>query len=189
VALRIQTKNLRRLSIFQECYRSSPNCIVSLYALADDFVLTMNGPSHFGSSLLRDSVRVVRTSTRSPSLNSLGTTAWSRQAFVWAWYLLRAYRAKTRSPSMRSLEVGSSTSGTTEALVHGDPCLISCGVMASDPYTRRKGVNPVARHSVVFSAQIASGSRWANLPFLSLRSSFLIAVKILSLARSTTPLD
>jgi hypothetical protein len=45
---------------------------------------------------------------------------------------------------MRSLEVGSSTSGTTEALVRGDPCLISCGVMASDPYSRRKGVNPVA---------------------------------------------
>jgi hypothetical protein len=39
---------------------------------------------------------------------------------------------KTRSPSMRSLEVGSSTSGTAKALVRGDPCLISCGVMASD---------------------------------------------------------
>jgi hypothetical protein len=84
MALRIQTKNLRRLSIFQECSRSSPDCVVNLYALGDDFVLTINGPSHFGSSLPRDSVRVVRTSTRSPSLNSLGTTAWSRQAFVWA---------------------------------------------------------------------------------------------------------
>jgi hypothetical protein len=121
MALRIQTKNLRRLSIFQECSRSSPDCVVSLYALGDDFVLTMNGASHFGSSLPRDSVRVVRTSTRSPSLNSLGTTAWSRQAFIWAWYLLRACRAKTRSSSMRSLEVGSSTSGTAEALVRGDP--------------------------------------------------------------------
>jgi hypothetical protein len=90
---------------------------------------------------------------------------------------------------MRSLEVGSSMSGTAEALVRGDPCLISCGVMASDPYSRRKGVNPVARHSVVFSAQTASGSRSAHLPFLSSRSIFLIAVKILSLARSTTPLD
>jgi hypothetical protein len=149
----------------------------------------INGPSHFGSSLPRDSVRVVRTSTRSPLLNSLGTTAWSRQAFVWAWYLLRACRAKTRSPSMRSLEVSSSTSGTAEALVRGDPCLISCGVMASDLYSRRKGVNPVARHSVVFSAQTASGSRSAHLPFLSSRSIFLITVKILSLARSTTPLD
>jgi hypothetical protein len=75
-------KNLQRLSIFQECSRSSPDGVVSLYALGDAFVLTMKGPSHFGSSLPRDSVRVVRTSTRSPSSNSLGTTAWSRQPFV-----------------------------------------------------------------------------------------------------------
>jgi hypothetical protein len=64
--------------MFQECSRSLLDCVVSLYVPGDDFVLTMNGPSHFGSSLPRDSVRVVRTSTRSPSLNSLGMTAWSR---------------------------------------------------------------------------------------------------------------
>jgi hypothetical protein len=62
-----------------------------------------------------------------------------------------------RSPLMRSLEVDSSTSGTAHALVQGDPCFISCGVMASNPYSRQKGVNPVARHSVMFSAQITSG--------------------------------
>jgi hypothetical protein len=90
---------------------------------------------------------------------------------------------------MRSLEVGSSTSGTAEALVRGDTCLISYGVMTSDLYSRRKGVNPVARHSVVFSTQTALGSRSAHLPFLSSRSIFLMAVKILPLARSTTPLD
>jgi hypothetical protein len=162
---------------------------VSLYALGDAFVLTMKGPSHFGSNLPRDSVRAVRTSTRSPSLNSLGMTVWSRHAFVWAWYLSRAYRAKTRSPSMRSFEVGSSTSGTADATVRGDPCFISCGVIASDPYRRRKGVNPVALHSVVFSTQTTSGNRSGHLPFLSSRSIFLAAVKILPLARSTTPLD
>jgi hypothetical protein len=54
-----------------------------------------------------------------------------------------------RSPSMRSLEVGSSTSGTASLFVQGDPCFNSCGVIASDPYIKRKGVNPVARHSVV----------------------------------------
>jgi hypothetical protein len=68
--------------MFQECSKSSPDDVASLYALGDAFDLTMNGPSHFGSSLPRDSVRVVRTSTRSPSLNSLGTTALSRQALV-----------------------------------------------------------------------------------------------------------
>jgi hypothetical protein len=64
--------------MFQECSKSSPESVASLYALGDAFVLTMNGPSHFGSSLSRDSVRVVGTSTRSPLLNSLGMTALSR---------------------------------------------------------------------------------------------------------------
>src|SRR5688572_15450249 len=90
---------------------------------------------------------------------------------------------------MRSFEVGSSTSGTAEVTVRGDPCFISCGVMASDSYRRRKGVNPVALHSVVFNAQTASGNKSAHLPFLSSRSIFLTAVKILPFARSTTLLD
>jgi hypothetical protein len=68
--------------MFQECSKSLPDDVASLYALGDAFDLTMNGPSHFGSSLPQDSVRVVRTSTRSPFLNSLGTTALSRQALV-----------------------------------------------------------------------------------------------------------
>jgi hypothetical protein len=59
---------------------------------------------------------------------------------------------------MRSLDVGSSTSGTADALVRGDPCFISYGVMAFDLDSRQKGVNPVARHSVMFSAQTTSGS-------------------------------
>jgi hypothetical protein len=50
-------------------------------------------------------------------------------------------------------------------------------------------VNPVALHSVVFSAQTASGNKSAHLPFFSSRSIFLIAVKILPFACSTTPLD
>jgi hypothetical protein len=90
---------------------------------------------------------------------------------------------------MRSLDVGSLTSGIADVFVQGDPCFISCGVMASDPCNRRKGVNPVAQHSVVFRAQTTSGSWSAHLPFLSLRILFLIAMKILPLACSTTPLD
>jgi hypothetical protein len=50
-------------------------------------------------------------------------------------------------------------------------------------------VNPVALHSVVISAQTASGNRLAHLPFLSSTSIFLTAVKILPLARSMTLLD
>jgi hypothetical protein len=73
--------------------------------------------------------------------------------------------------------------------VHGDSCFNSCGVIALDPYIRQKGVNPVALESVVFNAHMTSGSWSAHLPFLSSRSLFLIALKNLSLAHSTTPLD
>ena len=59
--------------------------------------------------------------------------------------------------------MGSSTSGTADGTVRGDPCFISYGVMASDPYRRRKGVNPVALHSVVFSAQTAQKFFWQNI--------------------------
>jgi hypothetical protein len=149
----------------------------------------MYDPSQFGPSLPRDSVLVVLTSTRSPSLNSLGTIVLSRHAFVWTSYLFRACRARSRSPLMRSLEVGSSTSRTTDSFVRGDPCFNSYGVIASDPYIWRKGVNPVAWHSVVFSAHMTLGNWSAHLPFLSSKSLFLMALKILSLARSTTPLD
>jgi hypothetical protein len=90
---------------------------------------------------------------------------------------------------MRSLEVGSSTSGTADWFVRGGPCFNSCGVIALDPYIRRKGVNPIARQSVVFSAHMTSGNWSAHLPFLSSRSLFLMALKILSLARLTTSLD
>jgi hypothetical protein len=61
--------------------------------------------------------------------------------------------------------------------------------MASDPYKRRKGVNSVAWHSVVFRAHTTLGIWLVHLPFLLSRSLFLMAVKILPLARSTTSLD
>jgi hypothetical protein len=74
-------------------------------------------------------------------------------------------------------------------LAHGDPCFSSCGVIASDPYIKRKGVNPVALDFVVFSAYVTSASWSAHLPFLSSSSLFLMAHKILPLARSTILLD
>jgi hypothetical protein len=127
--------------------------------------------------------------TRSPSSNSLGMTVLSRHAFVYTWYLFIASRARTRSPSIRSLEVDSSTSGVALELARGDPCFSSCGVITSDPYTNQKGVNPVALDSIVFSAHMTLGSWSAHLPFLSSSSLFLMALKILTLTRSTTSLD
>jgi hypothetical protein len=153
------------------------------------FLLDHNGTSHLGSSLPRDSVLVVLMRTRSPSSNSLGMTVLPCHAFVCAWYLFNASRARTQSPSIRSLVVDSSTSGVVVAFAHGDPCFSSCGVIASDLYIKQKGVNPVALDSVVFNAHMTLGSWSAHLPFLSSRSLFFMALKILLLARCTTPLD
>jgi hypothetical protein len=147
------------------------------------------GPSHLGSSLPQDSILMVLVSTRSPSLNSLGMMVLSCHALVCACYLFSASKARTRSLSIRPLEVGSSTSGVVVGLVRGDSCFSSCDIIASDPYIKRKGVNPVALDSVVFSAHMTSGSWSTHLPFLSSSSLFLIALKILLLERSTTPLD
>jgi hypothetical protein len=52
--------------------------------------------------------------------------------------------------------------------------------MASDPYISLKGVNPVDRNSVVLSAQMASSSCSANLPFLSSKSLFFMALNFFS---------
>jgi hypothetical protein len=127
--------------------------------------------------------------TRSPSSNCLGMPILLCHAFDYACYLFSASRARTRSPSIRSLEVDSSTSGVAMELACGDLCFSSCGVIASDPYIKREGVNPIALDSIVFSAHMTSGSWSAHLPFLSSSSLLLMALNILPLARSTTPLD
>jgi hypothetical protein len=138
--------------------------------------LTMNGPSHLGSSLSRDSVLVVLMRTRSPYSNSLEMIVLSRHAFVCAWYLFNASRARTRSPSIRSLVVDSSTSRVV-VFARGDLCFSSCGVIASDLYIKRKGVNLVALDSVVFSTHITSGSWSAHFPILSSWSLFFFLLK------------
>jgi hypothetical protein len=127
-------------------------------AIWDVFFLMMKVPSHFGSSLPRNSVLLVLIRMRSRSSNSLRLILLSRHAFVCTWYLFNVSTERTRSPSRRYLVFDSSTSGVVVAFVRGDPCFISCGVMASDPYIKRKGVNQVALDSIVFSAQMTLGS-------------------------------
>jgi hypothetical protein len=137
----------------------------------------MNGPSHLGSSLPRDSVLVVLMRTRSPYSNSLEMIVLSCLAFVCAWYLFNASRARTRSPSIRSLVVDSSTSRVVMAFSRGGLCFSSCGVIASDLYIKRKGVNLVAMDSVVFSTHMTSGSWSAHFPILSSWSLFFFLLK------------
>jgi hypothetical protein len=73
--------------------------------------------------------------------------------------------------------------------LRGEPCLSSCGIIASAPYMSLNGVKPVPWDSIVFSPQSTSSNWSAHLPFLSLSSLFLMAVKIFPFVRSTTPLD
>jgi hypothetical protein len=79
-------------------------------------------------------------------------------------------------------------SGMALGFVRGKPCLSSCRVMASDLYISLNGVNLVARDSGVLSAQMTSGNCSAHLPFLSTKSLFFMALKILPLACSATQL-
>jgi hypothetical protein len=51
-----ETKKFQRLSMFQECSKSSLEGVTSMYALGEAFDLTTNGPSHFGSILPCDFV-------------------------------------------------------------------------------------------------------------------------------------
>jgi hypothetical protein len=80
-------------------------------------------------------------------------------------------------------------SGMALGFVWSKSCLSYCGVMTFDPYISLNVVNPVACDSIVLSAQMTSGNCLAHLPFLSSKSLFFIALEILPLARSTTPLD
>jgi hypothetical protein len=48
--------------------------------------------------------------------------------------------------------------------------------MASDPYISLKGVNLVARDSVVLNAQMTLGGCSTHLPFLSYRTLFFMAL-------------
>jgi hypothetical protein len=159
--------------MFLECLRSAPIWLASMYAFGHVLFLTMKGPSHFVWSLHLDSILPVLMRTRSPPpSNSLGLMALSLQAFIATWYWLNASRALTLSPSRRSFAISSSMFGVAMGFVQGEPCLSSCGVIASVPYINLNGVNPVAQDSVVFSAHTASGNCSAHLPFLSSHSLF-----------------
>jgi hypothetical protein len=67
-------------------------------------------------------------------------------------------------------------------LARGDPCFSSCNVVASDPYIKQKGVNPVALDFIVFSAHMTSGSWSAHLPSLSSSSLFLDGTENLAIS-------
>jgi hypothetical protein len=67
--------------------------------------------------------------------------------------------------------------------------LISSGVIASVPKSKRKGVKLVALDTVVLWDQITLGISSTHLPFFWSNNHFLIPRNISPFALSTAPLD
>jgi hypothetical protein len=135
------------------------------------FLLDDEGPFPFWLEFALGFCFVGSDEDEVPFVNSSGLILLSCHAFVCAWYLFNVSRVKTRSPSRRSLVVNLSISGVAVAFVRGDPCFSSCGVMSSDLYINRKGVNPVALYSIVVSAQRLQEVARPTCPFCHLEVS------------------
>jgi hypothetical protein len=67
--------------------------------------------------------------------------------------------------------------------------LISSGVIASVPKSKRKGVKPVALETVVLWDEITLGNSSTHLPFFWSNKYFLIPENISPFSLSTAPLD
>lgn len=108
--------------------------------------------------------------------------------FVSWWYLSRVAAAcnlvffVTSSSTYRCIGVAAAIS------VRNDPSLSSSGVIASSPYNKRKGVNPVVLVRKMLWIQTELTSSWAHFPFAESKSAFDIAAKMRPFALSIAPL-
>lgn len=172
--------------MFQECSSSTHVQLFSLYELGNVFLVLMQGPSQFGSSLPFPSILVVQTRTMSP-LKSLGMMDLSLQAFVVDWYLFSILRTSTQNAFRRTIIASSSTSRATSRFVHGEPCLSSYMVISLAPYISLKVINPITWDFIVLSPLEDFEQLIVTFSLLSSSKCFLIAVNTLPFARSTTP--
>src|SRR6185503_15672571 len=123
--------------------------------------------------------------TQSPSAISLLATFLFRHFLVSSWYASKFSEACKMSSFVRSASIEGSMLFRTLALL----CLSSSGLIASTSYNNLNGVNFVALHSVVLWDQMTFGSSSTHFPFFRSNKHFLMALKIMPLALSTTPLD
>jgi len=153
----------------------------------------MKGPSHHDLSLCRPVSSWILWRTISPMLKDL---VW----MLWSWYHRMFWRYRVdRSKALHLISSSesssiwrlSSPSVVSYISSRGDFHMMSAGSIASEPYTRKKGVCPVALLGWVRSPQIIIGSSASHMPlFLLVESKILFfSPSIISpLMRSTWPL-
>jgi len=153
----------------------------------------MKGPSHRELSLCRLVSSWILQRTMSPTLKDL----------VWmlrSWYLRMFWRYRVDRSNALHLNSSSESSSSwwlpsasTESYIsrRGDFHVMSANSIASEPYTRKKGVWPVALLGWVRSPQITIGSSASHLPPFLFQESKILFFKpsiISLLMRSTWPL-
>src|SRR3954469_9946017 len=126
----------------------------------------MNGPSHGEDNLGWPSDFWIRRNTKSPSRKARGRIFLLWYCLRFCWYIADLDKAKRHASSLRSTP--SSRASLASAFVdmawQGESNSISEGMIASAPYTRKKGVNPVERFGVVCKLHITAGSSSIHAP-------------------------
>ena len=153
----------------------------------------MKGPSHLELSLCRPVSSWILQRIMSPTLKDI---LWMFRS----WYLRIFWRYWVdRSNELHLISSSESSSSwwipsaSAESYIsrRGDFHMISAGSIASEPYTRKKGVWPVALLGWVRSPHITIGSSACHLPPFLLVESKILFFKpsiISPLMRSTWPL-
>src|SRR3954469_25957553 len=126
----------------------------------------MNGPSHGEDNLGWPSDFWIRRNTKSPSRKARGRIFLLWYCLSFCWYIADLDKARRHASSLRSTP--SSRASLVSASVYmawqGESNSISEGMIASTPYTRKKGVNPVERFSVVRKLHNTVGSSSIHAP-------------------------
>ena len=137
---------------------------------------TTKGPYHYDCSL--PCLLGWRISTMSPRLMFFHNTFLSLQVFVSWWYLSRFDAACNLVFSVVSRSTYRCIRVVAAVSVRKDPNLSSSGVMASSPYRRRNGVNPVVLVCKMLWPQTDVTNSYAHFPFGISNSAFDTAPKL-----------
>jgi len=111
-------------------------------------LLTTNGPSQWEDNLCWPADFWIRCNTKSPSRKARGRIFLLWYCLSFYWYIADLDKARRHASSLRSTP--SSRASLASASVYiacrGESNSMYEGMIASAPYTRKKGVNPVERY-------------------------------------------
>src|ERR1043165_4621165 len=135
--------------------------------------MTTNGPSQGKDNLCWPSDFWIQRNTKSPSRKARGRVFLLWYCLNFCWYIADLDKVRRHASSLRSTP--SSRASLASASVYmawrGESNSISQGMIASAPYTRKKGVNPVERFGVVCRLQSTIGSSYIHVPAALSRGS------------------